>query len=121
MSYRTEKMDLERREFVLNGSCAYCGGLPNDCHEILAGAIRHKSYHERACWLRVCRLPCHGIVQSADIPWQLALKLLNDPEGFDLVKFHEAWGRPPTAVTVDDVLYALQEHLSAEHDRERLP
>lgn len=101
----------ERRAFVLNGPCAVCGGRPTDCHEILAGSNRHKSYHERACWLRVCREPCHRIVQGAGIDWQLALKLLNDPKGFNLVKFHEAWDRPPTAMTAEDVLAALQRHL----------
>lgn len=111
MSYREAKIDAERREFVLGGPCAYCGGRSTDCHEILAGAIRHKSYHERACWLRLCREPCHPIVQGSEIPWQLALKLLNDPEGFDLKKFNEAWGRPPTAVTAGDVLAALRLHL----------
>ncbi len=106
----SQKIKKERREFVLSGDCALCGGRPTDCHEILAGAIRHKSYHERACWLRVCRL-CHDIVQGAPMPWQLALKLLNDPKGFDLVKFCEAWGREPGAVTEKDVLWSLQLHL----------
>lgn len=119
MSYHTAERDEERRHFVLNGPCANCGGRPTDCHEILAGSNRHKSYHERACWLRVCREPCHGVVQSADVPWQLALKLLNDPEGFDLKKFCEAWGRPPSAVATKDVFYALQVHLIEQHERGR--
>ena len=105
----------ERKEFVLAGFCSLCGSRPHDCHEILAGSSRHKSYHERACWLRVCRTPCHGIVQGADIAWQLALKLLNDPEGFDLVKFCEAWGRTPQAATAGQVLYALRRHLIKEN------
>ena len=93
------------------GPCAVCGGRPSDCHEILAGSNRHKSFKERCCWLRVCREPCHSNVQGAFIPWQLALKLLNDPKGFDLEKFCETWGRPPSAVTAEDVLAALRLHL----------
>lgn len=108
----------ERREFCKSGPCSNCGNSWDalDCHEILAGSNRHKSWWERACWLRLCREPCHRIVQGADIPWQLALKLLNDPEGFDLEKFHEAWDRPITAVTAEDVLVALRGHLISKQD-----
>ena len=105
-----DKFRYRRREFVLGGTCAGCGGRPVDCHEILAGSHRHNAYGERACWLRLCR-PCHESLQGTSYVSQLALKLLNDPSGFDLLKFHEAWGRPETAITPAEVLEAVRDEL----------
>jgi len=90
--------------------CAECGGCATDCHEILAGAHRNKAFVERACWLRLCRR-CHNKLQGTDLIYQLALKLLSDPSGFDLVKFHEVWGRPTTAITPAEVLEQIKRTL----------
>lgn len=86
-----------RRDYVVQGPCAVCGGAATDCHEILAGANRQAAWVEPACWLRVCR-PCHDAVQGRTVEYQLALKLLNDPHHFDLQAFCKAWGRAPSAI-----------------------
>jgi hypothetical protein len=44
---------------------------------------------------------------------QLALKLLVDPENFDLERFHHVWGRPPGAITAAEVLEAVRGRLIA--------
>lgn len=87
--------------------CCECGGAACDVHEILAGSNRQRAFTERCCWLRVCR-ECHDKIQGVSIVYQLALKLLSDPDGFDLVKFHEVWGRPATAITPAEVLDAVR-------------
>ena len=94
----TPELKQQRRDFVVSHPCCVCGGLATDCHEILAGANRHASVKERACWLAVCR-PCHDEIQGTEPEYQLAYKLLSDPEGFSLLKFCEAWRRPFTAVS----------------------
>lgn len=90
--------------------CCLCGGWACDVHEILAGSHRRKAFVERACWLRCCRR-CHGEVQGKSLSWQLALKFLSDPEGFNLTAFHQAWGRPATAVSPAEVLVDVQNEL----------
>jgi hypothetical protein len=101
-----------RKVYVLRGPCALCGGIATDCHEIAAGASRRAAFTEHAAWLRVCR-ECHDTVQGASIPWQLALKLLNDPEYFDLRRFCEVWGRADTAIEAGTVLHHLQDILKS--------
>ena len=99
-----------RREFVESGYCCLCGGSAVDCHEILAGAHRMRAFVERCCWLRTCRL-CHDKLQTTPTIRQLALKLLSDPECFDLALFHVVWSRPTTAITPAEVLESLRQLL----------
>lgn len=91
-------------------TCCLCGGPACDVHELLAGAHRLRAFVERCCWLRVCR-SCHDLLQHMPKHDQLALKLVTDPQNFDLLRFHEAWGRPPTAITAAEVLSAVRELL----------
>lgn len=86
-----------------NPVCCRCGGAACDVHEILAGSHRMNAFVERCCWLRVCRL-CHDVLQGTPIVEQMALKLLTDPEGYDLGRTLEVWGRAPTAITPGEVL-----------------
>lgn len=87
------------------GRCAKCWLSFGDlaCHEILAGCHRRNAFKARCCWLALC-VRCHSELQSTDICFQLAYKLLSDPRGFDLPEFHKVWGRPETAITPAEVL-----------------
>lgn len=102
-----------RRDFIDDGCCCLGGGRADDVHEIICGsAHRMNAFVERCCWLRVSRLR-HDELQNMPIVDQLAIKLLTDPAGFDLGKFHQVWGRPVTAITADEVLEALRRELIA--------
>lgn len=65
-----------------------------DLHEIVRGANRQKAIQYRACWLALCRA-CHELLGDYSI-WpparQVALKLLRDPEHFDIEKIKECRG-----------------------------
>lgn len=93
----TPELRQQRRDYVVRGRCAVCGGVPHDVHEMLAGANRKAAVAEPACWLRVCR-PCHDRIQGTAVDYQLAFKLLADPQNFNLDAFCTAWGRAPGAV-----------------------
>lgn len=99
-----------RKDFVVRGPCCMCGGLAHDVHEILAGANRQAAFVERATWLRVCRT-CHDRIQGRSVGYQLALKLLSDPQGWDLSAFCRAWNRAETAVDTGIVLSHVQQLL----------
>lgn len=103
----TPELRQQRRDFLVGGPCAVCGGPAHDVHEIIAGANRTAAVAERACWLRVCR-PCHDAIQGAGVEYQLALKLVSDPGGFDLAAFCRAWRRPETAVDLRNLLRQVQ-------------
>lgn len=92
-----------RADFLVRGSCAVCGFPPHDVHEILAGANRQAAFKERATWLRVCR-PCHDAIQGVGVSYQLAMKFISDPAGFNIPAFCKAWNRPVSAVDTEDVL-----------------
>jgi hypothetical protein len=100
-----------RLDFLHAGGCCLGGGAADDVHEIIGGsAHRMKAFVERCCWLRVSRAK-HDELQNMPKDRQLALKLLTDPEHFDLEQFHKVWGRPPTAITAAEVLEALRQLL----------
>ena len=100
-----------RLEFVAAGPCCICGGTAHDCHEIIGGtAHRMRAFVERCCWLRTCRT-CHDELQGMSKPLQLALKLISDPEGFDRGRLLDVWGRPPTAITAEEILDELRNWL----------
>lgn len=62
--------------------------VAEDCHEITRGPYREESLRYRAVWLAVCR-KCHDELDDASV-WpitrQLAVKLLGDPDGFDICR-----------------------------------
>lgn len=62
------------------------------------------AFVNRCCWLALCP-ECHREIQSCvGMAKQLVWKLLQDPAYFDLILFHQIWGRPTSAVTADEVL-----------------
>jgi cytochrome c553 len=76
-----------------------------EVHEIARGPSRKQAVQERACWLLVCRR-CHeelGDYSKWPLARQLALKLLQDREHFDLRKFNVIRGRAPNAITMREV------------------
>jgi hypothetical protein len=100
-----------RTDWLFEGGCCLCGGAGQDVHEIIGGtAYRMKAFVEPCCWLRVCREHHDQLQYMAKVD-QLALKLLTDPQNFDLDRFHSVWGKPTTAITPAEVLYAVRRRL----------
>ena len=86
--------------------CDVCGRVePKDVHEIARGPARNKAVTERCTWLAVCRA-CHEDLddyKTWTLARQLAVKLVVDPEFFDLDKFNALRGRSSRAITLVDV------------------
>lgn len=94
-----------------------CPRASQAVHEITSGSARMAGFVERATWLGVCYIcNCERLTDAVKWPKarQLAAKMLQDPEGFDLEKFHAAYGRPMTAVPADEVLEYLRRFLVEE-------
>lgn len=96
----TPELRRQRADYLVAGRCAVCGGLAHDVHEIIAGANRQAAIKEPACWLRVCRT-CHNVIQGLEVEYQLAVKLVSEPETFSLPTFCKAWRRAESAVNVE--------------------
>lgn len=81
-----------KAEFLTCQRCAK--RLATDLHEIARGSHRHLAVEEPCCWLALCR-KCHREMDDYSI-WpiarQLALKLIADPNRFDLDRFNEIRG-----------------------------
>ena len=81
--------------------CQACGDVACDVHEIARGGRRVKAQGVRCCLLHLCR-PCHELMGDYSV-WpverQLRLKKAADPEGYDLEKFCEIYGRHITEET----------------------
>ena len=98
-----------RREYVANsGGCQCCLRHPaHDCHEILQGPLREQALYKRSCWLALCR-ECHDAMHDKSI-WpverQLALKLLADPNFFNLAEVNEI--RKRRSLTYEDIVVWL--------------
>ena len=86
------KLDADRCQV-----CSTC--MATDVHEIASGAARQAAVSERCAWLAVCRVCHHNLHDYTAWPLEktLALKLLKDPNWFDLAKINELRGRAPTA------------------------
>lgn len=73
---RQEKREtdpLRRGLAELTGRCEACGKLTElDCHEIPAGAHRHRAIRLFRTWLFLCR-PCHDYWQGRPIAEQFEL------------------------------------------------
>jgi hypothetical protein len=105
-----------KRYLMDHGSCALgysrARSIPaTELHEITAGKNRHKSLTTPAAILAVSRHG-HDTIQGWPIAKQLALKLLCDPEEFDLTAINAILGVKgqvaPTAITLMDVLSWLR-------------
>lgn len=101
--------DSFRAEFRI---CMLCNKRKaSDVHEIVTRAKSEKSVEHRCTWLCLCRT-CHD-EQVSDyskypISRQLALKLISDPEAFDLAKVCELRGNAPNEFTMADVVKHLR-------------
>ncbi len=76
-------------------------------HEIAKGSLRGFAMKHRACCLVVCsKCNCDDLCDYSKWPIerQLAVKLITDPEYFDLELFNKVRGRAPTAITLADVV-----------------
>lgn len=85
--------------------------IATDVHEIVTRAKSSKSVEHRCAWLCLCRT-CHreevGDYSRYPISRQLALKLVTDPEAFDLDKINELRGNDPNEFTMADVARHLR-------------
>lgn len=87
--------------------CECCGKRQADqCHEIVGGSNRWITFQERCFWLAVC-FDCNMFALTDKKEWplvrQLKLKLLADPEYFDLARVLEVAGFAPTYITIEEV------------------
>jgi hypothetical protein len=77
-----------------------------ETHEIIGGSDRHKTVKQDAFWIIACR-HCHDKLGSrpneASLIEQLAVKLWNDPEHYNLVAVMAAWRPNATAGYVSEV------------------
>ena len=111
-SKKTAKQDREIRkernefkaEFYI---CMRCQtALATDCHEIARGSYRHIAKMERVAWLCLCP-ECHehmGDYSEWPLSRQLALKLLRDPQHFNLKRINEIRGRADTGILMFEVV-----------------
>lgn len=58
-----------------------------DIHEMAGAAVRMESRSKRSCILHLCR-NCHGLVQYYPKAEQLAMKMIADPQGYDLDEYN---------------------------------
>ncbi len=109
MKATKDKRDTFRATFRI---CMLCNKRKaTDVHEIVTRAKSDKSVEHRCTWLCLCRT-CHDR-EVADysrypISRQLALKLVSDPEAFDLAKINELRGNDPNEFTLADVAKHLR-------------
>lgn len=64
-----------------------CKSKGRDIHEIAGGPLRMLARKKRSCILHLCR-DCHRLMQHRPKVEQLAVKLLADPEGYDLDEYN---------------------------------
>lgn len=76
-----------------------------DVHEIARGCHRELAYRDPRAWLLLCRLDHEQMTASNgwDIPMQLALKKIRDPERYDLEFVNLIRGRQTGAITEEQV------------------
>lgn len=92
--------DAYRKEFP-KCQCG-CGRDACELHEITAGAAREKALSIREAWLHLAS-ECHAKTQFTCVPYQCALKLLADPDYFNLRTINALRGRAEGAITLADV------------------
>ena len=79
-------------------------------HEIARGSHREAAFVDPATWLVLCR-NCHeklGDYRLWPIARQLALKLVADPQRFDLAKINSIRGRSEGAIDMADIASYLE-------------
>jgi hypothetical protein len=94
------------REEYRNQLCQLCGlTQATAVHEICSGPARKGALKHRETWLALCSTCHHRMHDYSDFPIerQCALKLLADPEWFDLAMICFLRGRAETAIVLADV------------------
>lgn len=97
-----------RKEYRESNPCALHKALGHyepatQTHEIACGPARGKAVYHREAWLATCET-CHPYLQGMAVERQMAVKLLVDPEYFDLDLICELRGRAKGAITLADVV-----------------
>jgi hypothetical protein len=98
--------------------CWLCGTLAINTwppklqiHHIVRGSDREKAKNERCVLIRTCER-CHSAhLDGMSVARQLALKKINDPEGYDRILVNRLRGRADDAVSEGEVImevYDLQ-------------
>lgn len=105
---RQRETNPARRAYVARvWLCECCAKREaTDCHEITNGPNRDTALSERCCWLAVCsECNCHRLTDKAEYPLarQLKLKLLADPEHFDLARVLEILGYSSSYLSLKEV------------------
>lgn len=100
--YETQLLDVYRK---LHWRCENCGRKQaTDIHELFSAGRRHVARQHRSCILHLCRT-CHEKLQHAPKALQLAIKLVSDPQGFDLLEFNRLYpGMPVSMKDIDEYL-----------------
>lgn len=114
-----------RKEFLWDHPyCFACGsGIDVAVHEMTPGKNRMRGFVERATWLTACNhCNCDRLTDASEWPLarQLALKLLHNPEYFDLeavrrVLAPEGCENPPRVVDESEILEEVRFFLMKGH------
>lgn len=117
--YLALKPEREFIKFVKDdpdgGCCPICGREELILHHMVAGPNRGRALLVRAAWLAICNYCNTGEIED-ELQWpiakQLALKLVQDPEYFDLAEVNKLFApeghpNPPRRVTMTDVVKYL--------------
>lgn len=94
-----------------------CKNLASEINEIARGGSRWAARQKRACILHMCS-PCHRDLHGTWLRWfgeglapvrhQLALKMLADPEGYDLAEVLKVKRLGPLAIEQHEVDAIIQ-------------
>ena len=88
-------------------TCMVCRQSPSSqVHEICRGPSRRAAFGEPACWLATCtECNTHALDDYSVWPLarQLACKLVNDSENFNLDTVNRVRGRGPCAIKIADL------------------
>lgn len=97
-----------KAEFLMCHRC--CKRPATDTHEIARGTHKAAAMKEPCTWLALCRTDHDemGDYSIWPVARQLALKLVADPNRFDLKKFNKLRGRNERAITLDEVTQYLE-------------
>jgi hypothetical protein len=78
-------------------------------HEIAKRSQAPKQWGERCNYFLACN-PCNcTVLEDATLPYQFAIKLLNDAKHYDRRRVNVLRGRAPDAISESDVMRALSE------------
>jgi len=87
--------------------CWRCGARAVCIHEFVRGSDRHHAFRSPACWYAACPI-CNGgvlnVTSGEYLRMQLAEKLVNDPDNFDLQEIIRIRGWGPNALTLKEVV-----------------